>query len=274
VPGSVFAISDLHSSHAANRLIIDDLRPECDDDWLIVAGDVGETFGDIAKALGLLRQRYAKVIWTPGNHDLWTLREDPVQLRGEARYQALVEMCKDNDILTPQDEFAIWRAPTGPMTIVPLFQLYDYSWLAPGTKTKKESLEYAYRTGAVCADEMLLHPDPYPDREAWCDARLKESERGLFALGPDVKTVLVSHWPLVRQPTDVLRFPEFAQWCGTTRTADWHVRFRAEVVIYGHLHIRRTTHYDGVRFEEVSLGYPREWSKRGKPPMPKKVLPG
>jgi 3',5'-cyclic AMP phosphodiesterase CpdA len=274
VPGSVFAISDLHSSHAANRRIIDDLRAESDDDWLIVAGDVGETFGDIADALRLLRQRYAKVIWTPGNHDLWTLSEDPVQLRGEARYQALVQMCKDNDILTPQDEFAIWTGPTGPTTIVPLFQLYDYSWLAPGTKTKTESLEYAYRTGVVCADEMLLHSDPHPNRETWCDARLKESEHRLFALGPDVKTVLVSHWPLVRQPTDVLRFPEFAQWCGTTRTADWHVRFRAEVVVYGHLHIRRTTQYDGVRFEEVSLGYPREWSTRGKPPMPKKVLPG
>ena len=45
----------------------------------------------------------------------------------------------------------------------------------------------------------------------------------------------------------------------TTRTADWHTRFRAEVAVYGHLHIPRTTHYDGVRFEEVSLGYPREW---------------
>jgi hypothetical protein len=46
------------------------------------------------------------------------------------------------------------------------------------------------------------------------------------------------------------------------------------VVVYGHLHIRRTTQYDGVRFEEVSLGYPREWSKAAKPPIPKKVLPG
>jgi 3',5'-cyclic AMP phosphodiesterase CpdA len=274
VPGSVFAISDLHSSYAANRLIIDDLRPECGDDWLIVAGDVDETFADVEKALRLLRQRYAKVIWAPGNHELWTLREDPVQLRGEARYRALVQMCQENDILTPEDEFAIWPGLTSPITIVPLFQLYDHSWLAPGTRTKKESLEYAYRTGAVCTDEMLLHPDPYPDRESWCGARLKESERRLVALGPDVRTVLVSHWPLVRQPTDVLRFPEFAQWCGTTRTADWHIRFRAEVVVYGHLHIPRTTHYDGVRFEEVSLGYPREWSRRGKPPMPKKVLPG
>lgn len=107
------------------------------------------------------------------------------------------------------------------------------------------------------------------------DARLKESERRLSALGSDVKTVLISHWPLVRQPTYTLRFPEFAQWCGTTRTADWHRRFRAEVAVYGYLHIPRTTHYDGVRFEEVSLGYPSEWSKRGQPPvMPKKVLSG
>ena len=36
----------------------------------------------------------------------------------------------------------------------------------------------------------------------------------------------------------------------------------AAVVVYGHLHIPRTTWYDGVRFEEVSIGYPREWRKR------------
>jgi hypothetical protein len=40
------------------------------------------------------------------------------------------------------------------------------------------------------------------------------------------------------------------------------------------LHIPRTTYYDGVRFEEVSMGYPREWSTRGNLPMPKKVIPG
>ena len=273
MPGSLFATSDLHSSYSENGRIIDNFRPESSDDWLIVAGDVDETFSKIEKTLALLRQRYAKVIWTPGNHDLWTLRDDPVQLRGAARYQALVHMCRQNDILTPEDEFAIWSGPSGPVTIVPLFLLYDYSWFAPGMGTKNKSLEYAYDTGVVCTDEMLLYPDPYHDRESWCDARLKETERRLLALGPDVKTVLVGHWPLIRQPTQALRFPEFAQWCGTTRTADWHVRFRAKVVVYGHLHIPRTTYYDGVRFEEVSVGYPREWSRRGKSPTPRKVLP-
>ena len=273
MPGSLFAVSDLHISYAENRRVVNELRPESADDWLIVAGDVGEIFGDIEQALRLLRSRFAEVIWAPGNHELWTHAKDPVRLRGEQRYEALVRMCRENGVHTPEDEFLVWPGPTGPVTIAPLFQLYDYTWLAPGTTTKKESLEYAYGTGVVCTDETLLHPDPHPDRESWSAARVAESERRLAALGPAARTVLVSHWPLVRQPTEVLWFPEFAQWCGTTRTADWHTRFRAEVAIYGHLHIPRTTYYDGVRFEEVSLGYPREWGKREQPPaLPRRVF--
>jgi hypothetical protein len=72
-------------------------------------GDVGETFGDSEKALRLLRQRYIKVIWTPGNHELWTHQQDPVQLRGEARYQALVQMCQDHDIITAPVRYAYYR---------------------------------------------------------------------------------------------------------------------------------------------------------------------
>lgn len=112
--------------------------------------------------------------------------------------------------------------------------------------------------------EVLLHPDPYRNRAAWCAARLGETERRLSVTDPDLPTVLISHWPLVRAPTDVMWHPQFAQWCGTVGTADWH---RAAVAVYGHLHIPRTTHYDGVRFEEVSLGYPREWRKRGGQPQ-------
>jgi hypothetical protein len=87
--------------------------------------------------------------------------------------------------------------------------------------------------------------------------------------------VLVNHFPLVREPTLVLRHPEFAQWCGTTRTADWHRRFRARAVVYGHLHIPRVTRYDGVRFEEVSLQYPREWDRGGvSHDVLRRILPG
>jgi len=53
--------------------------------------------------------------------------------------------------------------------------------------------------------------------------------------------------------------PRFSLWCGTRHTDDWHTRFPVECVVYGHLHIRGTRYRDNVRFEEVSLGYPRQW---------------
>jgi hypothetical protein len=43
--------------------------------------------------------------------------------------------------------------------------------------------------------------------------------------------------------------------------------------VYGHLHIPRTTWYDEVRFEEVSVGYPREWHRRKPYRWLRQVLP-
>ncbi|MDA2811313.1 metallophosphoesterase [Nocardiopsis sp. RSe5-2] len=259
--GSLLAVSDLHAAHPDNRALVEGLRPESPEDWLIVAGDVAESADRIAWALEVLRERFAKVLWTPGNHELWTSKRDTVDLRGVERYEHLVKVCRELDVLTPEDPYPVWEGPRGPVVVAPLFLLYDYSFRAPGTETKEESLKVAYDTGIICTDEHLLFPDPYPDRESWCAARVEETERRLEEIPEDLPTVLVNHWPLVRTPTDILRYPQFAQWCGTDRTADWHVRFRAECVVYGHLHIPRTTWYDGVRFEEVSIGYPREWKR-------------
>jgi hypothetical protein len=150
--------------------------------------------------------------------------------------------------------------------IVPLFLLYDYTFRPPGAATKEEGLKRAYETGIVCTDEMLLYPDPYPSRDAWCRARVAATERRLNALSTGYDTILVSHFPLTREPTAVLKYKEFAQWCGTELTATWHLRFRARTVVYGHLHIHGTSWQDGVRFEEVSLGHPEEQERRPERP--------
>jgi hypothetical protein len=71
----------------------------------------------------------------------------------------------------------------------------------------------------------------------------------------------VNHYPLRGELAVLPSIPEFEAWCGTRRTENWHLRFRAEVVVFGHLHIRQTRVIDGVRFEEVSLGYARQWNQ-------------
>ncbi|WP_042410823.1 metallophosphoesterase family protein [Streptacidiphilus carbonis] len=271
--GRLYAVSDLHVAYEQNRLIVESLYPKDEADWLIVAGDIAEKAADVEWALGLLAERFATVVWVPGNHELWTHPGDPLTLRGEERYRHLVNVCRSLGVLTPEDPYPVWPGPGGPVVIAPLFLLYDYSFLPLGTRNSREGLAKAHEAGVVCTDEFLLHPDPYPSREAWCRSRLAHTRARLDACDPDLPTVLVNHFPLVREPTAVLRHPEFALWCGTEATADWHVRYRAAAVVYGHLHIPRVTWHDGVPHREVSLGYPREWQRWGKPdPLLREVL--
>ncbi len=270
----LLAVSDLHVAHQENRELVEEMRPQSCSDWLLVAGDIAEFAADVEWALRVLSQRFATVVWAPGNHELWTCGADPVQLRGEERYRYLVRLCRGLGVLTPEDPYPVWEGEGGPVVVAPLFLLYDYSFLPPGAATAAEGLALAYQAGVVCSDEALLHPDPYPSREAWCRARVEVTERRLAALGPGARTVLMSHFPLIREPAESLRYPEFAQWCGTTRTAGWHLRFGAAAVVYGHLHIPRTTWHDGVRFEEVSLGYPDERRQREAAAVtPREILP-
>lgn len=272
--GRLLAVSDLHIGYPENRAYAESLVPRHPDDWLIVAGDVGEVFADIGFVLASLANRFAKVIWTPGNHELWTLPSDPVTLRGVARYEALVKVCRRFGVLTPEDGFAVWEGAGGPVTVAPLFTLYDYSFAPPGapdTDSRSAALRAARAGGVMPADEGQLYPDPYPSVAQWCRDRVAASEKRLAAV--DGPLVLASHWPLVRAPLRALRRPEFAPWCGTTLTASWHTRHQVLAAVYGHLHIPRTTNHDGVRFEEVSVGYPREWRRRGEaPPSPRVVL--
>jgi 3',5'-cyclic AMP phosphodiesterase CpdA len=252
-----------------NRRFVERLRPATEDDWLIVAGDVGEFMTDVEWALATLADRFRRVVWVPGNHELWTRPDDPVKLRGEERYRHIVDYCRERGIDTPEDDYPVWRASEEPAVVVPLFTLYDYSF---GGATKRESLARAHAAGVVSSDELLLFPSPHSTVDEWCRERISVTRTRLEMLTADTRTVLVNHFPLLQDPTRSLRHPEFAQWCGTVATADWHRRFGAVAVVYGHLHIPRTTVHDGVRFEEVSCGYPREWRARRRPPSARRIL--
>jgi 3',5'-cyclic AMP phosphodiesterase CpdA len=271
---ALLAVSDLHVHYDVNRRLVEGLCPGHPDDWLLVAGDVSESVVDIERALRTLRNRFACVVWVPGNHELWTGRHEDPQIRGVARYEQLVAMCRRLGVLTPEDPYPVWSGPGGPVRVAPLFLLYDYSFLPAGVTTAAEALARAWQAGVVCADEFLLFPDPYQTRAEWCADRVAVTERRLAEHRDGVPLVLVSHWPLIREPTRTLRHQEFALWCGTTSTADWHRTFDVAAAVYGHLHIPRRAIYDAVPFAEVSLGYPREWQRFGlRDDLARQILP-
>ena len=266
----LYALADLHLGHRPNREALADwsARP---DDWLILAGDVGETLAHLELGLAAATDRFAKVFWVPGNHELWSPRSEGP--RGVAKYEAAVDVCRRFGVITPEDPYAVW--PGGPACVIaPLFVLFDYTF-RPDVVAPEDAVAWAWEDGICSADERFLVPDPYASRTAWCHARVAYSEARLTEACATAPSILVNHYPLRQDLVRLHRIPRFSPWCGTRLTEKWHTRFGARVVVYGHLHIRATDWVDGVRFEEVSLGYPKHWHReRGIDGYLREILPG
>ena len=147
-------------------------------------------------------------------------------------------LCRDYDVVTPEDPFVVWEGEGGPCALALLFLLYDYSF-RPDNVAAEDALDWAAEAGIMCADERYLHPEPHASREAWCRARCDAAEAKLSDAAAKVPLVIINHFPLREELVRLWRIPRFSLWCGTKRTEDWHRRFRAKVVVYGHLHNAR-----------------------------------
>ena len=148
---TVWAVSDLHGAVSANSERIDQLTPPDPADWLIVAGDVAERTDLIIRILRQLNDRYARVIWVPGNHELFSRSQDRYQ--GREKYAHLVERCREIGVITPEDPYPVFHGTT----IVPLFTLYDYSFRPHGFSVD-EAIEAARAKQLMMTDEFAIAP--------------------------------------------------------------------------------------------------------------------
>src|SRR5579864_8334524 len=98
----LWAISDLHVAAPRNAAALRALScyPE---DWLIVAGDLCESPALFAEALAWLSGRFARVIWVPGNHELWLTTPRDGREGSPAKYRRLVETARRLGVATPED---------------------------------------------------------------------------------------------------------------------------------------------------------------------------
>lgn len=306
----LYAIADIHLGHPQNTAAWANLSPHPPGSGLIIAGDIGETAAHLHLAFTKAKACFTHVFWVPGNHELYTVPSAPSRaptapnsansntpkdgdeanyLRGEAKYHAFVSLAREHGVLTPEDPWIEWEGPDGSKAVIALiFTLYDYSF-RPGHISRENALAWARQEDIEATDETLLHYDPYPSRDAWCAALCEKWEvkfRETAAWHPRTPFVIVNHWPLREELVFIPLIPRFSLWCGTKRTEGWHREgaFGAEyagakTVVTGHLHVRRSDLIEGCRFEEVSLGYPRQWmlareQGKGVDDMLREIIPG
>ncbi len=124
----LLAISDVHVGYPENRGIVERIRPRSETDWLLLPGDVSEKVADFEWVLGTLASRFAKVVWAPGNHDLWTHPSETVQLAAWNALRTPREGGRDLGVVTLEDPLSDLggprrpgdgRAPDGPRTTTP-----------------------------------------------------------------------------------------------------------------------------------------------------------
>ena len=126
----LLAISDLHLSKLVSLDPVKKIANHLND-WLILAGDIAENTEFFSASLEILASKFAKLIWVPGNHELWTEPAgcSEITQRGLRRYECLVDIARAHGVVTPEDEYLEWPGSEDKdnYIIAPLFLLYDYS---------------------------------------------------------------------------------------------------------------------------------------------------
>jgi len=236
----VFAISDLHVDYDANAKWIDNISAaDYRGDVLILAGDVTDTCRRLEWCLTILAKRFKKLLFVPGNHDLWVIRET-----GENSLQKFERVCKVAAACGASMEVFRERG----LSIVPLLSWYDYSFGEPSEELRSVWMDY--------------HACRWPNG-------LTEQDISAYFAGlnqdgmtsPADKIITFSHF-LPRMdlvPVFVPRAKRFLIPVLGAAVLECQLRrLRPSIHVYGHSHINRCVRLDGIAYVNNAFGYPSE----------------
>jgi len=122
----VFGLSDMHIDYSENRLWLSNLSAsDFKQDVLILAGDLTEDLVLLEASLTGLSEKFAQVLFVPGNHELW-VRKYP-DIDSLEKFKLIKE-------LTARSGVSMAPYHAGPLSIVPLLSWYDFSFGQPSEK--------------------------------------------------------------------------------------------------------------------------------------------
>lgn len=263
----IFVLSDLHADFAENRHWLHQLSSQdFQHDCLVVAGDVSHRLDVTASTFQLLNDRFARVCFVAGNHDLWLRDNDCADSR--EKLDQLLRLCAELHVCT--DPVKIGAGDACPVWLVPLDAWYDRP------EDSADSL-YVAKIGEHAnlrwwADNRAIR---WPDTgEFMCPAEWMLA-RNALALDRhyDAPVISFSHvlpraeamfptpaelaaWgPDVQDPTPRFNFSRVAG----TRALDRQIRrLGARLHLYGHQHRNRMLTVEDITYLSHCLGYPRE----------------
>jgi len=236
----VFALSDVHVDYDTNAKWIANLSAaEYQDDVLILAGDVTHTRSLLAWCLSALAKRFKRVLFVPGNHELWAVRED--------RHKNSLE--KFDDVC---DSVASSGASMEPfhdrgLSIIPLLGWYDYSFGAPSEELRSIWMDYrcCRWPSGFTEDDIVAFFAAFNEKQANIDDHVITYSHFLPRID-----LMPGFVPGDRK----FLYPVL----GSVQLENQLRRLHSNIHVYGHSHINRHVKIDGVTYINNAFGYPSE----------------
>jgi predicted phosphodiesterase len=237
----VFALSDIHIDYSENARWVANLsRGEYQDDVLILAGDVTDTPSLLDWCLSTLTRRFKKVMFVPGNHELWVMRED----RTKNSLQKFDEVCA----VVESTGASMQAFHQSGLSIIPLLGWYDYSFGEPSKELRLIWMDY----------RSCRWPSGSTDQDIAAYFAAFNDEQNSRAGG---KVITYSHFlPRI----DLM--PEFIPSAykilypvlGSVLLEHQLRRLNSSIHVYGHSHVNRQVKIDDVLYVNNAFGYPSE----------------
>ncbi len=237
----VFAISDVHLDYAVNQQWLHGLSlQEFQHDVLILAGDISDAPKLQEMCFRELARRFYRVLFVPGNHDLWVKRF-PCEGGSLKKFEVVQALAHSYGLLTKP-----WTE--GELTIVPLLSWYDYSFGQPNSQ-----LQQAWMDFHACE-----WPTGWQEREITQHflqanhAHLQTKNTTLISFSHFMPRIDI-------MPAQVPELRRFIYPVLGSSALEVQVRqLQPQIHVYGHSHLNRHIKLDGTVYINNAFAYPSE----------------
>ncbi len=237
----VFAVSDIHIDYDVNARWVEGLSSaDYQNDVLILAGDVTDTLPLLDWCLRALAKRFRKVLFVPGNHDLWVIRDES----WKNSLQKFDDVCS----VVESSGASMQAFQERGVSIVPLLTWYDYSFGEPSDELRATWMDY----------RACRWPQGFTEKEIAAHFSALNDKQAAPMTG---KVITYSHFlpridvmPGFIPCVNRLLYPVLGS-AGLDRQVR---RLNADIHVYGHSHVNRHVKIDGVTYINNAFGYPSE----------------
>ena len=236
----VFAISDIHVDYPENRNWLSKLSSvDFLEDVLIIAGDITDRLMLLQRCFQELSKKFLKVIFVPGNHELWVSRD-----KNYNSFEKYKQIC---DIAIEQG-ISIEPFHIDSLSIIPLLGWYDFSFSKPS-----EELMDVWTDFRACSWPNQLHP---------ADITKYFLKKNVDRLQLSNKTIIsCSHFlPRIDLMPDYIpkKYHYIYPVLGSELLEKQIRVLNPSTHVYGHSHVNHSVVIGGIQYVNNAFGYPSE----------------